>query len=331
MARPHEYLRRLEILGEYVDDDETLDALLDDGWVDRFVAHVGSVSRARRILEDLKAAMRDRVDNHKLTYAPPLVLPDKAQPRPDYLTWEEVLALCKTAFRERDTQLRPVGKRPKKEGDPPQRYVEVTTARRRWRHLVPYILVSVLTCTRASRVFEASYVHDPLRPWVNLAGGRFRRLGEEEVESRLKRAPEVPLPDRLLRSMRRWSGGEPGGQDGHLRFGRTYLVQYAGRPVDCRKSFEQCVQKARIQYPHLFKRDTGTPKQIVRHTLRHTGVTLLSQWGVPSGDICDYAGMSAEVYERVYKHLDADHMDRVMDALGGRAKPARPSRAAKRA
>ena len=92
------------------------------------------------------------------------------------------------------------------------------------------------------------------------------------------------------------------------------------RPVDCRKAFEACVERARERFPHLFKRSNGMPKRVVRHTLRHTGVTLLSQWGVPARDICDYAGMSPEVYDRVYKHSDPERMDRVMDALGGRVK-----------
>lgn len=319
MARPREYSSRWEILLDYVEDD-TLDAVLDPAWLSGFVAHVGSAASARRILEDVRAVAREWVAKRTLVFVPPIPMPDKSEPRPDYLTYEEVKALVRTAWWELDSQERLTGRKPKVEGDAPQVLREVGTSRRRWRHLVPYILVSVLTCTRASRVYEASYDFEEGRPWINLRAQKYHRLADGEKESRNKKAPAVPIPDRLARSMRRWSGGEPtrDRRDGHLRFGRKYLVQYSGRPADCRKSFAACVERARERYPDLFKRDTGKPKQIVRHTLRHTGVTLLAQWGVPSDDICEYAGMSAEVFERIYRHSDPEHMSRVMDAMGGR-------------
>ena len=320
--RPSEYAQRMDLVLDFADEDGM--DVVDRDWCAEFAAHVGSPSYARRALEDFRASVRIWMDEGWLKDAIKITLPDKSQPRPDYLTLDEVRALVLTAWRELDAQVRPHGP---KNGPEPQWLARVVTSRRRWRHLVPYIVVSVLTCSRAARVYEASYVAEPGRPWVDLDGRLYYRLASGEVESAKKRAPTIPLGDRLVDTLRRWSSGEPG--DAPMRFGRRYLVQYAGRPVDCRKAFEACLARTRLLYPHLFRRPDGSPKIVVRHTLRHTGVTLLSQWGVPADDVCEYAGMSREVYDRVYKHLDPDHMASVMKVQGGRARrPARGSSAA---
>ncbi len=316
MARPAEYAARWAMILDYAEDDH-LDAV-DGDWCDDLLPHAGSDSYGRRCLEDLRAAGNEWVEDNKLSHMPRIKLPKKSEPRPDYLTWEEVRALVATARWERDVQSKKHGS---KSGPVPQWFQDVVSTRYRWRHLVPYIVVSVLTCTRASRVFEASYVFEEGRPWLDLERGMYNRLAAGEVEKKNKRAPKVPLPDQLVRWLK-WRT-RPRTRRGVVIPGDTYLVQYAGRPVDCRKGFEACVQRARQRFPSLFVRDNGQPKKVVRHTLRHTGVTLLSQWGVPSGDICDYAGMSPEVYDRVYKHQDPERMHRVMDVLGGRNKKRR--------
>ena len=314
MARPLEYAARWDVVLDYSDDGEQVVGEIDSDWCDDFVSHAGTASYGRRCLEDLRAAANLWVDNLWLSYVPKFKLPTKAPSRPDHLSEEEVRALIFTARNERDIQSKLHGS--KKEGAPPRWLQDVVSTRYRWRHLVPYIAVSVLTCTRASRVYEASYVFEEGRPWLDLDNGLYHRLAAGETERKNKRAPTVPLSDDLVRWLR-WRT-RPRTRRGKLIPGDTYLVQYAGRPVDCRKSFEACVERARQRFPHLFKRSNGQPKEIVRHTLRHTGVTLLSQWGVPAGDICEYAGMSPEVYDRVYKHTDPERMDRVMAALGGR-------------
>ena len=308
MARPGEYALRWDLILDYAQDDH-LDAV-DNAWCDGFVAHAGTQSYGRRCLEDLRAAGNSMVEDEKLTHMPRVKMPDKSPSRPDHLTEDEVWALIKTAWTEPDQQNYPHGPKDSKT------YKLVRTSRYRMRHLVPYIVVSVLTCTRASRVYEASYKREDGRPWIDIKNKFYHRLAKGEVERKLKRAPKVPLSDQLVRWLS-WRTRDRVRQ-GVVIPGNKYLVEYKGRPVDCRKAFEQCVERARVRYPDLFLRDDGDPKQIVRHTLRHTGVTLLSQWGVPAADICDYAGMSPEVYDRVYKHADPTKMDRVMDALGGR-------------
>lgn len=313
MARPAEYAIRWDLILDYAQDDR-LDAI-DNAWCDGFVAHAGTQSYGRRCLEDLRAAGNSMVEDEKLTHMPRVKMPDKSPSRPDHLTEEEVRALIMTARWERDVQRKLHGP---KDGSVPRWHQDVVSTRYRWRHLIPYIVVSVLTCTRASRVYEASYAREPGRPWIDLKHKKYHRLAKGEVEKKLKRAPEVPLPDQLVRWLT-WRTRDRT-RRGQVIPGDRYLVQYAGRPVDCRKAFEACVERARERFPDLFLREDGDPKQIVRHTLRHTGVTLLSQWGVPAADICEYAGMSPEVYDRVYKHTDPNKMDRVMDALGGRAK-----------
>lgn len=321
MARPKEYDSRWEVFLDYV-EEETLDCLIDEDWLSEFVAHCVKASSARRILEDVRAAGREWVELRRLTYMPPVPMPDKSEPRPDYLTRREVRALISTALTYQERQQRLHGPVPKNPGDTPRYLAEAVSDRRPWRHLVPYIVVSVMTCTRASRVYEASYAHEDGRPWIDLQGQRYHRLADGETESRNKRAPTVPLPDALVRMMRRWSSGPAG--TGSLRMGAKYLVQYGGKPADCRKAFSKCVIETMKRHPELFKRENGKTKQVVRHTLRHTGVTLMAQAGIPSDDICDYAGMSKEVFERIYKHIDPEHMGRVMDAMGGRKGKAKP-------
>lgn len=307
MKRPREGLQRLSKVLDIVEDD--LLGHIDVAWCGRFEAEYGSAAASRRALEDLRAAVNAMEADAKILGVPKFTMPGKGAPRPDYLSIPEIIAIALTAFRERDSQEREHG--PRGSGD----YRVVTTSRRRWKHLLPFILMGVLTCSRSSKIYEASYVKDPLRPWVDLKHGIYTRLAEGEVASFRKRAPEVPLPDRLVRVLRRWSREKGPG----LRFGADYVVQYAGRPVDCRKAFQACVDKALKEYPDLFwRRDGENRKQVVRHTLRHTGVTLLSQMGVPADQICSYAGMEREVYDNVYKHNDPEYMAALMGALGGR-------------
>ena len=311
--RPSEYAQRALLVLDYAGED-MVDAV-DRDWCQGFADHVGSASYARRALEDLRAAVNDFIEEGWLRDLVRFTLPTKSLPRPDYLNLPEIRALIRTAWWERDVQSKLHGPRTGERW-----FQDVVSTRRRWAHLVPYIVMAVLTCSRAARIYEASYASEQGRPWVDLDGRLYHRLAPGETESANKRAPTVPLGDRLIRSLRRWSS--PRSRRGAVIPGDAYLVQYAGRPVDCRRAFVECVAKARERFPDLFKRPDGTPKLIVRHTLRHSGVTLLTQWGVPPDDVCGYAGMEREVYDRIYRHHDPDHMASVMATQGGRKKTA---------
>ena len=66
----------------------------------------------------------------------------------------------------------------------------------------------------------------------------------------------------------------------------------------------------------------GTPKRIVRHSLRHTGVTWLALAGVDPYEICKFAGLTMETFERVYSHHHPDFMSGIKNAQSG--KPRKP-------
>ena len=232
----------------------------------------------------------------------------KASRAGDYLTIREAIALARVIVHERDTQLRETrtGLR------------EVTTSRARWSHLLPFLVVGIGTCTRSSRIYRASYAAEPGRPWIDLDAGVYHRAATGERVARNKVAPTVPLSPRLVRWLQRRATDRV--VCGKPKRAERYLVEYAGRPVDCREAFAAAVAKARTVYPKLFRHPDGTPKVIVRHTLRHTGVSWMAQAGVPALEICRYAGMSMEVYSRVYAHAADTHAG-VLAHQAKRSKP----------
>lgn len=306
VARPGELGQRVEALAAYW-SGMTLDEV-DEDTCGAFVDDLGSESYGRRCLEDLRAAINAYARAGYLRDLVRLTLPDKSRSRTDWLTHEEAIALCKVAWRERDAQVRDT-----REG---KRLVETT--RRRWRHLVPFVATAIATCSRSARIYEASYVAEPGRPYVDLRRGIYHRSWQGEVVAGNKRAPTVPVPDRLLRAMRHWSADKV--RRGRVVPGDRYVVQYANRAADPKKAFSQCVEAAREAFPTLFRRDDGTPKVIVRHSLRHTGITWYALEGVDPYEICKFAGLSMEVFERVYSHHHPDFMSGIRKAKG-RSKP----------
>ncbi len=181
--------------------------------------------------------------------------------------------------------------------------MKVATRRHPTRHIAMFIATAVATCSRSARIYEASYVAEPGRPWVDLKGKRYYRAPPDENVPDNKQAPTIPIGDRLLKTMMRR----------HAK-GDRYVVQFAGRPVDCKKAFVSTVERARKLYPKLFKRDDGSPKRIVRHILRHTGITWLAIKGVDPFEICQFAGLSMEIFERVYAHHHPDYMSGIRKA-----------------
>ncbi len=288
VKRPRELAQRVGALLEYW-GEMTLDDVDGDSCRD-FASEVGSASYARRCLEDFRAAvglyaaegfLRDRVV---------FTLPVKPQGRTDWLTVKEAIALCKTAWRYREVQR------------------GAQTERWPTRHVVKFIAAGIATCSRSARIYEASYVPEPIRPFIDLEAGIYYRAAPDEEVANNKRAPPVILGERILRAMRRWRSK-----------GDRYLVQYAGRPADCKKAFASTVARAKRAYPTLFRGRDGLSKEIVRHTLRHTGITWLAIAGVDPYEICKYAGLSMETFERVYSHHHPAYMSGVRKAQARRA------------
>ncbi len=304
---------------------------------EEFEEHCGSASYARRCLADLQAALTE-ARKAGLFRTPVLVtLPAPPDPREDHLVWAEAVALVLTAWRHRDSQQRRVGGR-FVTVDGVKKLVggtlrEVGGSQRPWAHVGRFVAVAIATCSRSSRVYEASYKPEPGRPWVDLAKGVFHRK-PPGLKATKKKAPTIDLSPRLVTAMRRWSS--PHTVRGREVAGDRYVVQTRGKPVDCKAGFvavvEAAVAAARtddaaqeaagLEPRRLFLRDDGTPKVIVRHTLRHTGITWLAETpGVDVEDVCSYAGMTRAMFDRVYGHAHKARSKKIVAAQTKKSKP----------
>ena len=282
VARPRELAQRVDALLDFW-GELTLDDVDEDTCQD-FVDGLGSQSYGRRCLEDFRAAVNGYARAGFLRNEVRFTLPEKPRSRVDWLTFEEVAALCRTAWGYREVQR---GK-----------------ATKRWptRHVAKFIATAVDTCSRAARIYEASYDAQPGRPWINLATGDYFRAAPDEKVAANKRAPTIRIGDRLHKSMRLWARRD------------RYVCEFAGRSADPKKAFMSTVERARARYPALFKRPDGSEKVVVRHILRHTGITWLALQAVDPYEICKYAGLSLETFERVYSHHHPDYMSGIRRA-----------------
>ncbi|WP_237481512.1 hypothetical protein [Lichenibacterium dinghuense] len=315
-------------------------AFVTESTCEDFASWCGSDSYARRCLADLQAALNE-ARRAALFRTPVLVtLPPPPAPSEDHLTFAEAVALVLTAWRHRDSQQRRVGgtfqrvdgKRKLIGG----KLEEVGGSQRPWAHVGRFIVVAIATCSRSSRVYEASYAPEPGRPWVDLQKGVLYRQAPGTKVTK-KKAPTIDLSPRLVSAMRRWSS--PHTVRGREVPGDRYVVQMRSRPVDPKAGFvlvvEAAVAAARaddarreavgLEPRRLFLRDDGAPKVIVRHTLRHTGITWLAETpGVDVEDVCSYAGITRAMFDRVYGHAHRARSRKVVAAQTRKPRKPKP-------
>jgi integrase len=151
-----------------------------------------------------------------------------------------------------------------------------------WRHLVPYILVAVPTGTRYEKIVEASFTRYPGKPWINLETGEYWRVAPEGIEYANKLNPDIVLPARLVRILRRYR-----------ERGADYVVEWKG---------ENATNLGKAMRKLL---DEAIPdRHIVAHTYRHTAATwLVSDTTLPRNEIANYLGMSYETIHRRYAKI----------------------------
>ncbi|MCR6502527.1 hypothetical protein MUO32_26215 [Shinella sp. CPCC 101442] len=218
----------------------------------------------------------------------------RLQPRMHYFDVDEVIAMYKGAMRTRHTWH---GKK----------------TYRMASHIAKFILVAVLTGSRANRIIQASFVLEKGRPWIDLKSGIFYRRPEGEFVPDNKQADPVKIPKRLLALMKIWHHGI-----GKTR-GTKYLCEYQGRPADCRKGFWTLKNKVLSEERAAL---------VNRHSLRHTSATILLQGGVSVDDVGVYLSAEPEMIKKVYSHVipgEYSPVHRVLDAK----QPRRPRPGAK--
>jgi integrase len=243
-----------------------------------YVKQRGSVSMARRELEDLRAAIRHHRREGLSDIIVEVPLPEKSVPRERWLTRSEAARLIWHLWRYREVQK---GK---------------ATRRHSRRHVARFVLVALYTGTRAGAICGAAIRPTVGRGFVDLKAGVFYRrpLGERETK---KRKPTIRLPNRLLAHLRRWE---------RLGISKSVIVEWNGQAV------------GRINKAFAAGADEAGLPGLVPHMLRHTAVTWAMQGGANRWDACDYFGLTMETLERVYGHHAPDHQESVTAAFDHR-------------
>ncbi|MDI5929589.1 integrase [Rhizobium leguminosarum] len=278
-TRPRELAARAENLMSYW-GEKTLDDITSATCAE-YVKKRGTPNGARRELEDLRAACRQAIADNVTRQAVTVSLPQKAKGRVKHLERSMLAKLIWAAYRKRS------------------RYRGVPNKWRPTIHIARFTLAAVYTGSRSSRIWQASFVKEQGRPFIDLEAGVFYRAWEGEIVAANKRAPPIRLPDRLLAHMRRWH-----------RLGAKYVVEYNGKPADPKRAFRNLVDDV-----------LGADAEgVVRHTLRHTAATWLMQARTDKWEASGYLGMTLETLEKTYGHHHPDHQAGVGAAFtSGRA------------
>jgi integrase len=250
-------------------------------------------SSARNDLVLLKSALRFCHANQKLAVAPAIKLPEPAQPRPRCLTRPEAARLLAAAlgwqFEFRDGRWVPARRNRKRINRP----------------LARFILASLYTGTRKDRTERLMWLENLLGGWIDVERRVLHRKAKGEPDTK-KRAPFVPLGDRLLAHLRRWH---------QLDDGRGYVI--AGprgrRLKNIVNGFERIARDAGLNYD-------GQPedKRVVPHTLRHTCVSLLLADGWSCKQVGDFVGMTEAMVQKVYGHPIEEVQQAVANARFGK-------------
>lgn len=276
-GRPKEIEARLNRLLDFFGNRrlDTLNARLCAAYVDAR----GSVSAARRELEDLRSAVRHHWQAGLCASLTPVVLPRRGEARARWLTRGEAARLIQAAYHYHEVQK------------------GFVTDRRSLAHVARFILVGLYTGTRAGAICGAALSPTVGKGWVDLENGVFYRRAEGRAETK-KRQPSIRIPPRLLWHMRRWA---------RIGISKRFVIEWRDQPV---KRINKAFRSAR--------RLAGLGADVVPHSLRHTCATWMAQRGAPMHEICGFLGMTRETFESVYGHHHPDFQAGAVNALSGR-------------
>lgn len=238
----------------------------------------------RKELGILNAALKHCHREGYLTAYPGVWLPEKTPGRERWLTRSELAALIRAARTEHKAR----------------------------KHLPTFLLLATYSVHRLEAVLTLQWQRNTTGGWIDLERGiiDFNPLGRVKTK---KRRSIIPIPRRL------WL---------HLKQVRKRTKQYAievdGQPVlSIKRSFRTACRNAdpgraaaranqnRPKEKHI---EPAGLKDVVRHTLRHTGCTWMMQRGVPIWQAAEYAGMSEETFRKTYAHHHPDYLKEARDA-----------------
>jgi integrase len=248
-------------------------------------ARMVTAAGARRELEDLRSAINHHRTEGLCSEFVGVALPEKGDPKEDWLTRSEAARLIWAAWRAR------------------QKMGEGITDRDVGRHVARFMLVGLYTGTRHGAICSAALTPAVGRGHVDTDSGVFyrRRQGAKQTN---KRQPPVRLPARLLAHLRRWN---------RLGIARHAVVEWNGKPVaSVRKSFAAAARAAKIN------------RHITPHICRHTAATWAMQQGSDIWEAAGYLGMSPELRERVYGHHHPDFQSDVAARMSGQNRDRKP-------
>ena len=249
---------------------------------------------SRRDLEDLRAAINYHAKQGFHRGVVCVVLPEKGLPRERWLTRSEAAKLLWTCWRYRETQTVHIGK---------LKGQKIETNKRPLRHIARFILIGLYTGTRAGAIATASPYRAEGKSFVDLDSGIFNRLAVGKRASAKRQTP-VPLPNRLLAHLRRWS---------RLGISKCHFVEWNGTPVSSVKTgFGSAVRIAGLDV---------TVGNVTPHTLRHTAATWLMQAATPMWEAAGFLGMSEKTLRDTYGHHHPDHLRGAANAIGSRRTP----------
>jgi integrase len=233
---------------------------------------------ARRELEDLRSAINYHRTEGLCSEFVGVALPEKGDPKEDWLTRSEAARLIWAAWRAR------------------QKMGEGITDRDVGRHVARFMLVGFYTGTRHGAICSAALTPAVGRGYVDMDGGVFYRRPQGARQTK-KRQPPVRLPARLLAHLRRWK---------RLGIAHHAVVEWNGKPIaSVRKSFAAAARAAKID------------RHITPHICRHTAATWAMQQGSDIWEAAGYLGMSPELLERVYGHHHPDFQSDVAARMSG--------------
>lgn len=274
VASPRDLASRAGFLLDYW-GDKTLDDITTKT-CDEYVRQRTTPNKARRELEDLRAACRMAIADNVTRQAVTVTLPPKPKGRVRHLERDALAKLIWAAYRKREVQR------------------GAATKKRPTVHVARFLIAAVYTGSRSSRVWQASFVREVGRPYIDLEAGVYYRAAEDEIVAANKQAPPIRLPGRLLAHLRRWH-----------KNGAKYVVEYQGRPADPKRAFRNLTDE-------VMGDDAAG---VVRHTMRHTSATWLMQAGVDMWQASGYLGMTKETLEKTYGHHHPDHQADVGNAF----------------